>query len=146
MKRLHTYVQRRSHARLTPQAVRKGWKALLIDARDLASPTEGHTTTYGDIKPRRRGDYAARLVDFEHALREARPAEFPLEGDAIAWAVEGFVRWGRAFVQAPSPEVRAALGPALAAGAEALIDLLDEAVAAQAREHTRRLMGEKGED
>jgi hypothetical protein len=34
----------------------------------------------------------------------------------------------------------------LAAGAEALLDLLDEASIAQAREHTRRIMGEAREE
>jgi hypothetical protein len=131
-------IESRRLAKPALAASRLGWRALLIAARELARG-DGVALAPGA----RRVSFEARLLDFRHLLREARPEHFQVEGASVALLCEGFVRVGRGFAETTLPEIRAEIGPALLACADALLNILDEARAAQAREHNRRIMGER---
>jgi hypothetical protein len=143
MKRQHLQMQRKpAHAAHAP---RSAWRQFLGDARDLALEAQrnaGEVTYAARAAPRYR-PLGERLLDLEHLARQVRGAEFPIEGHAVALTCEAATRLAIAFANAGTPELRLLIAPALAASAECLSEALDEQVRAQAREFTRRQMGER---
>lgn len=141
MKRAHVQMQRRlAHQAAHP---RQAWRQVTGDAQDLAREAERSAgEVYGDQRPRFR-PLEHRLHDFQHLVRSARVADFPVAGCSVGFAAEAFVRLAHGFCEAGTPELRLILARALGAAAEALTEIMDEAMRLQAREFNRRQMGER---